>query len=95
MGNYHPILMQIGTQTKKNMLSSKITVPEVTTKFQDGSRRHIGNSSACNKMGNYDPILIKFDTQTKKNMLGSKFRNAGMIDRFQDGRRRHVGTSML
>jgi hypothetical protein len=43
MGNYHPILMQIGTQTEKNMLSSKITVPEVTTKFQDGRRRHIGN----------------------------------------------------
>jgi hypothetical protein len=43
MGNYHPILMQIGTQTKKNMLSFKITVPEVTIKFQDGRRRHIGN----------------------------------------------------
>jgi hypothetical protein len=23
MGNYHPILMKIGTQTKKHMLSSK------------------------------------------------------------------------
>jgi hypothetical protein len=43
MGNYHPILMQIGTQAKKNMLSLKITVPEVTIKFQDGRRRHIGN----------------------------------------------------
>jgi hypothetical protein len=43
MGNYHPILMQIGTQTEKNMLSLEITVPEVTTKFQDGRRRHIGN----------------------------------------------------
>jgi hypothetical protein len=29
MGNYHPILMQIGTQTKKNMLSLKIIIPEV------------------------------------------------------------------
>jgi hypothetical protein len=28
-GNYHPILMQIGTQTKKNMLSSKFIIPEV------------------------------------------------------------------
>jgi hypothetical protein len=28
MGNYHPILMQIGKQTKKNMLSSKITEAE-------------------------------------------------------------------
>jgi hypothetical protein len=43
MGNYHPILMQIGTQTKKSMLSMKITVPEVTMKFQDGRRRHIRN----------------------------------------------------
>jgi hypothetical protein len=43
MGNYHPILMQIGSQTKKNMLSLKIAVPEVTTKFQDGRRRHIGS----------------------------------------------------
>jgi hypothetical protein len=29
MGYYHPILMQIGTQTKKNMLSSKFVIPEV------------------------------------------------------------------
>jgi hypothetical protein len=43
MGNYHPILMQIGTQTEKSMPSSEITVPEVTTKFQDSRRRHIGN----------------------------------------------------
>jgi hypothetical protein len=28
MGNYHPILMQIGTLTKKNMLSSKFTLPQ-------------------------------------------------------------------
>jgi hypothetical protein len=43
MGNYHPILMQIGMQRKKNMLSLKITLPEVTIKFQDDRRRHIGN----------------------------------------------------
>jgi hypothetical protein len=43
MGNYHPILMKIGTQTQKNMLSLKITIPEVTIEFQDGRRRHIGN----------------------------------------------------
>jgi hypothetical protein len=30
MGDYRPILMKIGTQTKKNMLSSKITKAEVT-----------------------------------------------------------------
>jgi hypothetical protein len=43
MGNYHPILMQIGTQTEKNMLSLKITVPEERIKFQDGRHRHVGN----------------------------------------------------
>jgi hypothetical protein len=73
MGNYHPILMKIGTQTKKNMLSSKNTIPEVKANFQDGRRRHVGNSSDCYKIGNYHPILMKIDTQTKKNMLSSKF----------------------
>jgi hypothetical protein len=29
MGNCHPILMKIGKQTKKNILSSKITKAEV------------------------------------------------------------------
>jgi hypothetical protein len=40
MGSYHPILMEIGTQTKKHMLSSIITKIEVQAKFQDGHRRH-------------------------------------------------------
>jgi hypothetical protein len=40
MGNYHPIAMKIGTQTKKHMLSSKITEAEVYTNIQDGCRRH-------------------------------------------------------
>jgi hypothetical protein len=95
MGIYHPILMQIGTQTKKSMPSSEITKPETFAKFQDDRRRHFVYCNECYKVGNYDPILMKFDIQTKKNMLGSKFRKAGMIDRFQDGHRRHVGTSML
>jgi hypothetical protein len=43
MGNYHPILMKIGTQTKKNMLSLKIIKAEVQVKFQDGCRRHCEN----------------------------------------------------
>jgi hypothetical protein len=34
MGNYHPILMKFDTQTKKNMLSSKVTKAEVTTAFK-------------------------------------------------------------
>jgi hypothetical protein len=38
MGNYHLILMKFGTQTKKNILSSKITKAEVYGHFQDGRR---------------------------------------------------------
>jgi hypothetical protein len=38
----------------------------VTDRFQDGRRRHIGNSSACNKIGNCNPILMQIGTQTKK-----------------------------
>jgi hypothetical protein len=37
--------------------------PEVTDRFQDGRRRHVGNSSACYEMGNYRPISMKFDAQ--------------------------------
>jgi hypothetical protein len=40
MGNYHPILMKIGAQTKKSMLSSKVTKAEVQANFQDGRCRH-------------------------------------------------------
>jgi hypothetical protein len=47
MGNYHPISMKIGTQTKKNMLSSKIIKAEVHGHFQDGRPGYLGNSSAC------------------------------------------------
>jgi hypothetical protein len=43
MGNYHPILMKIGTQTKKNMLSLKIRKGGVQAQFQDGRRRQFGN----------------------------------------------------
>jgi hypothetical protein len=69
MGNYHPILIKIATQTKKHMLSSKITKAVVRAKFQDGRRRHIRNLSAGYKMDNYHPILMKIGTQTKKHML--------------------------
>jgi hypothetical protein len=72
MGNYHPILMQMCTQTKKNMLSLKITILELLTKFQDIRRRHFGNSSACNKMGNHNPILMQIAIQTKKSMPSSE-----------------------
>jgi hypothetical protein len=78
MGNYrhHPISIKIGTQTKKRMLSSKITKAEVQAKFQDGRQRHFGNSIACYKMGNYHPILMKISTQTKTGMLISKVTKA-------------------
>jgi hypothetical protein len=48
----------------------------VTDRFQDGRRRHVGNSSACYKMGNYHPILMKFGTQTKTDMLSLKITKA-------------------
>jgi uncharacterized protein with von Willebrand factor type A (vWA) domain len=41
MGNFHPISMKIGSQTKKNMLSSKIAEAEEYTNFQDDRRRHV------------------------------------------------------
>jgi hypothetical protein len=44
MRNYHPISMKIGTQTKKNIVSSKVTKAEVTDSIQDGRCRHVGAS---------------------------------------------------
>jgi hypothetical protein len=38
VGNYHPILMKIGTQTKKSMLSSKVTKAEAYGKKQQKSQ---------------------------------------------------------
>jgi hypothetical protein len=57
---------------KKNTVSSKVTKAEVTDRFQDGRRSHVGISSACYKTGNYHPILMKIGTQTKQNVLSSK-----------------------
>jgi hypothetical protein len=34
MFNYHPILMKFDTQTKKNMLSSKVTKTEMIDRFK-------------------------------------------------------------
>jgi hypothetical protein len=73
----------------------KNATPEVTDRFQDGRRRHVGNSSACYKMGNYHPILMKIGTQTKKNMLSLEVTIPEVTIKFQDGHCRHVGTSML
>jgi hypothetical protein len=50
----------------------KNATPEVTDRFQDGRRRHVGNSSECYKMGNYHPIFTQIGTHTKKNMLSLK-----------------------
>jgi hypothetical protein len=72
MGIYHPILMQIGTQTKKNSAELKFIIPEVQAKFQDGRRRCFGNLSACYKMGNCHPILMQIAIQTKKSMPSSE-----------------------
>jgi hypothetical protein len=48
----------------------------VTDRFQDGRRRHVGNSSECYEIGNSHPILMKIGTQTKKNMLSLKVEKA-------------------
>jgi hypothetical protein len=34
MGNYHPILMKFDTQSKKSMLSSKVTKAEMIDRFK-------------------------------------------------------------
>jgi hypothetical protein len=41
MGNYHLILMKYDTQTKKIMLSSKVTKAVMIDRFQNGRRRHV------------------------------------------------------
>jgi hypothetical protein len=69
MGNYHAILMEFDTQTKKNMLSSKVTKAGMINRFQDDRCRHVGNSSACYKMGNYHRTLMKIGIHTKQNIL--------------------------
>jgi hypothetical protein len=76
MGNYHLILMKYDTQTKKIMLSLKVTKADMIDRFQNGRRRHVGNLSACYKMGNYHPILMKIGTQTKKYVRSSKVTKA-------------------
>jgi hypothetical protein len=72
MGNYYPILMQIGTQTNTGMLSSKIAKAELCVHLQDGLRRQCGNSSECYKICNHYSNLMKIGTQTKKLMLSLK-----------------------
>jgi hypothetical protein len=76
MGTYHLILMKYDTQTKKIMLSSKVTKADMIDHFLDGRRRHVGNSSACYKMRNYHPIAMKIGTQTKTYILSSKVTKA-------------------
>jgi hypothetical protein len=44
MGNYNPILMEIGTQTNKNMLGSKFRKAGMIDHFEDDRRRHVGTS---------------------------------------------------
>jgi hypothetical protein len=61
----------------------------VTDRFQDGRRRHVGNSSGCHKMGNYHPILMQIGTQTKKSMPSSGITKPETFAKFQDDRRRH------
>jgi hypothetical protein len=61
----------------------------VTDRFQDGRRRHVGNSSECYKMGNYHAILMKIGTQTKKSMPSSERTKPEALVKFQDDCCRH------
>jgi hypothetical protein len=70
---------------------TKNATPKVTDRFQDGRRRHVGNSSQCYKMGNYHTILMQIGTQTEKNMLSLEITVPEVTTKFQDSRRRHVG----
>jgi hypothetical protein len=63
--------MKFDTESKKSMLSSKVTKAGMIDRFQDGRRLRVGNSSACYKMGNCHRTLMKIGTQTKKDMLSS------------------------
>jgi hypothetical protein len=63
----------------------------VTDRFQDGSHRHVGNSSACYKISNHHPNLMQIGTQTKKSMLSLKVTITEVQANFQDDRCRHVG----
>jgi hypothetical protein len=67
------------------------TTPEVTDRFQDGRRRHVGNSSACYKMGNYHPDFDENWYKTKKSMLSLEVTIPEVTIKFQDGRRRPFG----
>jgi hypothetical protein len=67
----------------------------VTDRFQDGRRRHFGNSSACYKMDTYHPVLMKFGTQTKTGMPSSKIAKTEVFGHIQDCRRRPFGNSSV
>jgi hypothetical protein len=86
MGNYHSISMKFDTQTKTEMLSSKITKAEMWVNFQDG-RRHFGNSRDCYKMGNCQSILLKLWYTDWDRHAELKIHKSGNADHFQDGRR--------
>jgi hypothetical protein len=68
----------------------KNATTELRDRFQDGRRRHVGNSSECYKIGNYHPIFMKIAIQTKKNMLNLEITKAEVQTQFQDSCR-HFG----
>jgi hypothetical protein len=72
MGNYHPILMQIGTQTKKNMLNLESHNTGTLNQVSKYPPPPFWKLSVCNKMGNYNPISMQIAIQTKKSMPSSE-----------------------
>jgi hypothetical protein len=77
----------------RHSIKVKNAKPEVTDRFQDGRRRHVGNSSECYKMDNYHPKLMQIGTQIKKNTLSAKIIKVEVYGHFQEDRRHHFGNS--
>jgi hypothetical protein len=67
----------------------------MTDSFQDGRRRHVGNSSACDKMDICRSNSMKFVSETETDMLSLKIAKAGVYGHFQDGRSSFLGNSSV
>jgi hypothetical protein len=87
VGNYHPILIQIGTQTKKNMLSLKVTIPKSQSSFKMAAAAILEIEERAMQL----PPEMQIGTQTNKSILSLKISVPEVTIKFQDGRRRHIG----
>jgi hypothetical protein len=67
MGNYHPISMKIGTQTKKKFSAQKSQKRKSPTAFKMAGAAML--ELLWYVMGNHHRTLMKIGTQTKQNKL--------------------------